>query len=363
MRILFFGTYDAHRHPRVRVLQEGFRDLGDEVIERNAPLGLDTAARVRMLRRPWLVVLLGSRLATAWWTLRRMGRHLPKVDATIVGYMGHWDVRLARRLRTPGLLVLDHLAPAAETGVDRGVGSKVILRSLRRIDERAVRAADIVVVDTEEHLMTLPADVRSLGVVVPVGAPKAWFQEPPRSWTPPLKVVFFGLYTPLQGAPVIGRAIGSLSAAPIRFTMVGHGQDLAETRKAAASNPNVDWIRWVDAERLPELVSAHDVCLGIFGTGGKAMRVVPNKVFQGAAAGCALVTSDTGPQRRTLGVAATYVPPNDSTALAATLSDMASDPERVRLLRIAAYEHARLTFRPSVVVEGLRRHLITERRP
>ena len=45
------------------------------------------------------------------------------------------------------------------------------------------------------------------------------------------------------------------------------------------------------AADLPALVAGHDVCLGIFGTGDKALRVVPNKVFQGAAAGCAIVTS------------------------------------------------------------------------
>src|SRR2546430_15034486 len=65
-RVLFFGTYDARRYPRVRVLQEGFATLGDEVLECNVPLRLDTAARVKMLRRPWLVPLLAAKLASTW---------------------------------------------------------------------------------------------------------------------------------------------------------------------------------------------------------------------------------------------------------------------------------------------------------
>ena len=65
------------------------------------------------------------------------------------------------------------------------------------------------------------------------------------------------------------------------------------------------------AAELPALVAGHDVCLGIFGSAAKAARVVPNKVFQGAAAGCALVTSDTPPQRRVLDGAAVLVPPGD----------------------------------------------------
>jgi len=31
----------------------------------------------------------------------------------------------------------------------------------------------------------------------------------------PLKVVFYGLYTPLQGTPVIGEALGRLAGAPV----------------------------------------------------------------------------------------------------------------------------------------------------
>ena len=124
-------------------------------------------------------------------------------------------------------------------------------------------------------------------------------------------MVFYGLYTPLQGTPVIGAALSRIAGAPIEVTMIGSGQDAAATRAAAAANPAVRWLDWVPAADLPALVAGHDVCLGIFGTGDKALRVVPNKVFQGAAAGCAIVTSDTAPQRRALGDAAVLVPPGD----------------------------------------------------
>src|SRR4029450_6751987 len=74
-RVLFFGTYDARRYPRVRVLQEGFAALGDEVLECNVPLRLDTAARVKILRRPWLVPLLAPKLvATRVRLIARSGR-------------------------------------------------------------------------------------------------------------------------------------------------------------------------------------------------------------------------------------------------------------------------------------------------
>src|ERR1700753_556024 len=107
--------------------------------------------------------------------------------------------------------------------------------------------------------------------------------------------------------------------------MVARGQDEAETKRAAAANAAVRWLDWVPSDELPALVGAHDVCLGIFGTGEKALRVVPHQVFQGAAAGCAIVTSDTAPQRRTLGDAARLVPPGDPAALADALRELAAD--------------------------------------
>src|ERR1700722_19305489 len=58
MRILLFGTYDTSMHPRVATIAEGLAASGLEVAEVNAPLGLDTAARVDMLARPWTAPLL-----------------------------------------------------------------------------------------------------------------------------------------------------------------------------------------------------------------------------------------------------------------------------------------------------------------
>src|SRR4051795_5425040 len=132
-RVLFFGTYDARRYPRVRVLQEGFAALGDKVLECNVPLRLDTAARVKMLRRPWLVPLLAAKLAATWIRLIGRSRRFRGVDLVVVGYMGHFDVHLARLLwpRTP--VALDHLVSARDTALDRRVSSRWLLRLLGRL--------------------------------------------------------------------------------------------------------------------------------------------------------------------------------------------------------------------------------------
>jgi glycosyltransferase involved in cell wall biosynthesis len=369
MRTIVFGTYDAAMHPRIATIAEGLTARGFDVTECNIPLGLTTADRVDMLAKPWKAGGLVARLASRWLGLAAKARRLGRPDAVVVGYLGHFDVHLARLLYRRGKvpIVLDHLISAAGTAKDRRIGgSGLKQRLLTLIDAAALRAADIVVVDTEEHLEIVPEKYRSKAVVVPVGAPMPWHRaaedraarEPSADLSGPLKVVFYGLYTPLQGTPVIGEALGRIAGAPIEVTMIGRGQDEAETKRAAAANQSVRWLDWVPAAELPALVAAHDVCLGIFGTSDKALRVVPNKVFQGAAAGCAVITSDTAPQRRVLGDTAVLVPPGEAAALADALLRLASDREALLKLRHAARQLAAERFTPEQVVGPLTDRLL-----
>ncbi len=383
MRTIIFGTYDTAMHPRIATIAEGLAARGFDVTECNIPLGLSTADRVDMLAKPWKAVGLVARLARRWFGLagkaHGLGKHgLGRPDAVVVGYLGHFDVHLARLLYRRGRvpLVLDHLISAANTAKDRRLDGGLKTKMLRLIDAAALRAADIVVVDTEEHLEIVPEKYRSKAVVVPVGAPTPWHEaakhgaaeewaarEPSATASSttgsgPLKVVFYGLYTPLQGTPVIGEALGRIAGAPVAVTMIGRGQDEAKTKRAAAANQSVCWLDWVPAAELPALVASHDVCLGIFGTGDKALRVVPNKVFQGAAAGCAVITSDTAPQRRVLGDAAVLVPPGDPAALADALLRLASDREALLKLRHAARQLAAERFTPEQVVGPLTDRLL-----
>jgi glycosyltransferase involved in cell wall biosynthesis len=355
MRVLFFGTYDTRRHPRVQILMDGLRADGDTVEECNVPVGFDTDARVRMVQRPWLLVAAAYRVVACWVRLARLARRDEAYDAVVVGYLGHLDVHLARRLWPKRRIVLDYFVSLSDTAADRGIGSPPVRRALAFADRAAVRAADVVVVDTDAQRATVLARPRETTVAVPIGAPDWWFVGPSEIPPSPLRVLFFGLYTPLQGAPFIGRAIADLADDPrIVFTMVGGGQDVGIARAAGGISPNVDWRDWVEAAALPAMASEHHVCLGIFGTGPKALRVVPNKIYQGAAAGCALLTSDTAPQREMLGDAAVYVPPGHPLALAAALRALAGDPARVAALRQAAYAMADTRFRAASVVRPLR---------
>ncbi|MBA8810024.1 glycosyltransferase [Promicromonospora sukumoe] len=355
--MITFGTYDAARHPRTAVLVAGLRAHGVKVTELNRPLGFSTAERVRMLQQPWRLPALAARLLRCWAALVsdavRHRRAEGRPAAVLVGYLGHFDVLLARLLYPRSVVVLDHLVFAGDTAADRGAAG-LRVRLLTSLDRLAVACADVVVTDTDEHRRMLPDPDK--GVVVLVGAPDEW-RTPPVSTSSTgegsLSVVFFGLFTPLQGAPVLAAALRDAVAAraPLRVTMVGTGQDLPRAREVLAATPGVTWHDWVEPGELPALVAAHDVCLGIFGDTPKGLRVVPNKVYQGLAAGCVVVTSDTPPQRRALGEHVELVPVADAAALAAELVRL-GDPAALAAARARA-ARGRDRIRPQVVAEPL----------
>lgn len=381
MRWLAFGTYDVRAHPRVAVLLEGLAAQGEQVDEVVRPLDLDTAARVRLVQQPWRLPVTGLRLLGCWARLvaatapRLLGRQAA-YDAVLVGYLGHFDVLLLRlllalgRLRHPTrrrpVVVLDHLVSASGTAGDRGLARAggVKDRLLRAVDAAALRAADVVVVDTAQRLTELSPDVRARSVVVPVGATREWFTAgaahqaaAERTATQPMRALFVGLFTPLQGTSTIAEALATIPPHAMHVTLAGTGQDRPAARRLTGPRSDVTWVDWVPSAELPGLVGSFDVGLGIFGTTPKALAVVPTKVYQAAAAGCAVVTSDTVPQRLSLGDAAVFVPPGDPAALAQALVALSEDPAQTRRLGVAAHARAVEAFTSTAVVVPLLDHL------
>lgn len=357
MNVTFFGTYNTATTPRVQTLIEGLRKGGVSVNECNVPLAVNTAARVAILKQPWRLPIFALKILFCWFRLSFKRFRVPPARFIIVGYMGQFDVLLARVLFRKRIVALDYMVSGAATARDRKVSGGIKDKLLIWLDNSALRASDIVIVDTEEHLLDIPEAMRHKGLIVRIGAPHNWFDagHKLRNLHNPLRIIFFGLFTPLQGAVAIGKAI-ALVKNPVEITMVGKGQDYDESRKATISardSTNISWVDWIDAKDLPGTVANHDICLGIFGSEAKATKVVPNKIYQGSAVGCALITSDTAPQRRLLGENAIFVPTNDPVSIAKAIDELAENPDKTRNLRAAAYTLASESFTPQIVVEPL----------
>ena len=161
----------------------------------------------------------------------------------------------------------------------------------------------------------------------------------------------------MQGAPTIARALTILAKRNIEVdvTLVGTGQDEPECREILTGDVgsvNVTWLNWVASSDLPSFVAGSDVCLGIFGDSGKAHHVVPNKAYQGMAAGCALITSDTPVQRAMLGEA-TFVPPVNPAALADAIETLVTSPSALERAKHASVERAAEAFQPYSITAPL----------
>jgi glycosyltransferase involved in cell wall biosynthesis len=334
MRVLYFGTYERD-YPRNAQVISALRRVGVEVIERH--VGVWENSRQNWSAGP----VAAARLALA--ELRLLRRPREEFDAVLVGYPGHFDLPAARRTARGRPVVFNPLVSLSDTLVaDRGRfrDGSLPARTLARIDRRALRSADLVVADTRanaEHLAEL-ADLPPHEIEVCfVGAEERLFEP---GWAPeePFTALFVGKLIPLHGLETI---LAAARAAPdLHFRIVGSGQleDLIRERPA-----NVEWVSWVEYERLPAELHRAGCALGIFGISDKAMRVIPNKAFQALACGTPLVTADTPAARELLvhDASALLVPAGEPEALAVALRTLRADPELAQRLGRggrAAYE-------------------------
>jgi glycosyltransferase involved in cell wall biosynthesis len=319
LRVLYFGTYDRD-YPRNAQVISALRGAGVEVVEHHVSVWEGR-------RDNWQAgATTAARLAIA--ELRLFRRPRAEFDALVVGYPGHLDLTAARRVAAGRPIVFNPLVSLYDTFVaDRGrfTPTSAAARALRSIDRRALRAADLVVADTEadaDFLSAFAGITRSRVEVCFVGAEERVFAP---GWTPadPFEALFVGKLIPLHGVETVLAAAHLIPR--LRFKVVGSGQ-LAPL--LLDRPPNVEHLPWVEYEGLPSELRRAGCALGIFASSEKALRVIPNKVFQALACGTPVVTADTPAARELLAdrESALLVPPGDPEALAAAVTQLAEDP-------------------------------------
>ena len=351
MRVLYFGTYDR-AYPRNAQVISALRGAGVDVREQHRP--------VWERRHNWSVGL--SQLLRVAEAEHSLGRSpVDGVDALIVGYPGHFDLPAAKRVARGRPVVFNPLVSLYDTVVaDRGRFRKRSLAAgvVRIVDGRAFRRADLVVADTQAHAQFFRDEFGLTADRVEVcfvGAEDRLFRP---GWQPelPFHVLFVGKLIPLHGLETILAAARLLPEIPFRIVGGGQLQHLLETRPA-----NVSWVPWVEYDELPGELQQAGCALGVFGTGAKAARVIPNKAFQALACACPLVTADTPAARELLtdGTDALLVPAGDAGALAGAIGRLAADPELLR--RIGAAGRATYEERASEEVLGERWRSLLDR--
>lgn len=270
-------------------------------------------------------------------------------DLVLVAYPAHSDVPLARaiaaRRRAP--IVFDALVSMYDSSVvDREVIPRRSLSAWRLLaeDRLACRAAHAILVDSNANIDFMVDRLgapRSRCRRVWVGADDELVRPnlaARRATDGRLQVLFYGSFIPLHGVEHILRAAAIVESRRdgIGFTIVGDGQTESEAREIATALAlkNTTFINRKPYLELIEMVRGADICLGIFGTSGKAQRVIPNKVYDALAAARPVITADTAGVREALthGEHAWLCPPGDPAALAAAIETLADDVDlRARL--------------------------------
>ncbi|MGG6440546.1 glycosyltransferase family 4 protein [Saccharococcus caldoxylosilyticus] len=203
-------------------------------------------------------------------------------------------------------IIIDILVSEYDTIVDdRKLVKKQSFKAKKAFfyDYISTKYADILICDTESHKKYFK---EKFGVnetkmkVIPVGAedifrPIETKNNQENVEKDVIRVLFYGGFSPLHGIDKILYAAKYLEDENVRFTLVGKGQtweEMVELSKKLCLR-NVEFIDNIDYRKLPYFISQFDIGLGIFGDTGKAMRVVPNKVYQLAACAKPIISRET----------------------------------------------------------------------
>lgn len=341
------GAYDPG-YPRNRIVRAALGLAGHTVLEARVP--------DRRAFRRW------PRLVHAWARLER------DPDVVFVPEFRHKDVAVARLLAGSRPLVFDPLVSRWDTLVGDWrlhAPDSAQARWNRTIDRIAFAASDRILCDTWAHgelFAELGAERSRLRRVL-VGAEATFFDVPSAPTDVPVRILYVGGFLPLHGVGTMLDAFARLAHDPAlrgryEVVMVGDGIEYAQARAQAERDglANVTFAGRLSYADLPGVIADAHVVLGAFGVGAKTGRVIPHKLWQGLAAGRAVVTGD-GPGPREVfvdGRDLLLVPRGDGAALAAALGALVTDPARRTALGAAGRAAAHVWGHPSAIAGQLR---------
>ncbi len=141
----------------------------------------------------------------------------------------------------------------------------------------------------------------------------------------------------------------------VNFLVVGGGyreESLREySRKLKAE---VVFTGMVPHEKIPEYISAADICIACFEDNPVTRSKSPLKIVEYMACGKPVVASDVGEVRRMLGDAGIIVSPGDSRALAEGIEILLLNPEKRRELGKRGRERVERIYNWDAIAENLR---------
>jgi glycosyltransferase involved in cell wall biosynthesis len=342
VRVCYFGTYRAE-YSRNRILIEGLRQNGVEVIECQEPLWRGVEDRVAQASGGWMNPLFWLRAGGVYlrliWRYLRLEPH----DVVIVGYPGQFDVYCAKLLcwlrnRT---LVWDIFMSIYLIAMERGLARKssFTVNALRAIERWACQLPDQLWLDTAEYVAwfgcahRVPVERFRL---VPTGADERVFRPvtaQEADGQSRFRVIYHGSFIPNHGIDVIiGAAALLRHELNLEVELIGDGPERARAAQMARDLEleNVVFCDWLDQDELVRHLALADVCLGVFGSTPQSLMTIQNKIYEGLALAKPVITGDSPTIRAALrhGWHVYLVPRTDPLALADAIRFLRSDDAR-----------------------------------
>ncbi|MCX7991288.1 MAG: glycosyltransferase [Proteobacteria bacterium] len=300
MKVAYFGTYEKN-YSRNIIFIEALRAVGIDVIEINEEVKEKDAKRYGKINS---LIILAFKFFFAYLKLLFKLIGLKKVDGLFIGYPSHLDVIFFYPLiKLKGLKIFfNPLVSLYDTFViDRKLfkETSLISKIIFYIDKISFKLPHTIFIDTKAHRDYL-ADIFNLSkdkfIIVPVGATDEFYRKVTVPKKNEFTVLYVGKYIPLHSVETIVYSAEILKTSGIRFLLVGKGQDYEKIRRIVKEKniDNISFIDWLDRDKLSLEIASSHIVLGIFRKDGKAMRVVPNKVYD-AIAGSAVVVTERSP--------------------------------------------------------------------
>jgi len=304
MKVCYFGTYRAE-YSRNQILIEGLRRNGVEVVECHAPLWRGIEDRVAAASGSWTSPRFLWRVFLAYTRLLWKYSKVKGYDVLAVGYPGQFDVYLARLLSWLGgkPLAWDVFMSIYLVALERGLErrSRSTINLLRLVERLACQLPDLLILDTSQYIEWFHS---TYGVpkerfrLVPTGADDRIFHptDSVEGEEDRFLVVYYGTFIPNHGVDIIVQAAYLLKDLPrLRFELIGDGpernavQDLADR----LGLQNLEFKRWMEKEDLVRWIGRAQICLGAFGETPQSLMTIQNKIYEGLAAGKAVITGDS----------------------------------------------------------------------
>lgn len=287
MRVVYFPVHNPE-YPRNRLIREHLASAGIECVVIDRGHGAfesatwrkklsSTVDLFRESRRANVIVLseLSNQYALIAWIAAALSRSMLVVD----GFVGLYETRVEDWGKYPP--------------------RSIRARALHFLDYLAYRLPALYLTDTKirAHNVAARHGGRTRSLSLPVGAPD-WAQPPKelrRREGDEILLLHYGNFAPLHGVETIIEAMSILRQQGHRvyLKIVGDGKLRPEAERQVQQKGLADCCSFTgrvsETELLPLLWEC-DLMLGVFGESDKAGSVIPNKVWQGLAAGRGVVT-------------------------------------------------------------------------